>query len=133
MTYPEVEVLLNRGFGVMLAPRGYTRKDLSWYRHTRSRTVAVFIEIAKGPRNSRVKIRLAQFDRSLCRDTHPEPDHAEACIGMSALAPRYTEWLEARTFSHWNVESDGERFFQIFREAGLPQLAKWDGLEPDVT
>jgi|SRR5579862_9239401 len=106
----------------LLQPRGYRRKDLAWYRYGGKVTTAVFVRFA----DYRLNVQLALFDRSACRETHPDIRKAMQTIGMSALVPDRDEWVAARDISRWTVDSDLDKCIDMIEQYALPRLMQWE-------
>ena len=122
MNCQEAESLLVRLLAPVMHPKRFFRKDMTWYRHKRRTTAAIFMQ--GGTR--RFFVRLALFNRQDHPENHPELDSAIKVAGMSSVVPDYEAWLATRTFKEWTSEADANAFVRVIVEHALPCLERWE-------
>jgi hypothetical protein len=117
----EVQTLVIQRFRRLLAPLGYSRRHLRWYRRGARSNTACHVWLTK----RLVSVQLARFEGASRKLSHPDPSDASASVGMSALVPSLAQWRQARDYSQWSSAEDADLFFQLFEQFGLPQLHRW--------
>jgi hypothetical protein len=116
------QIVVIKGIRRLLAPMGYSRRKLCWYRHGDHCQTACDIRLTR----NLVSVRLLRFDSEYWKRNHPDPSDASDSVGMSALVPSLVQWRKAREFAKWSAVEDSEPLFLLFEQYGLPRLRRWN-------